>query len=234
MFIATGNRRGDRSGANALLMNLDNRVTHVEVLPDLEYWLDWLIANYSRNDHSKKAISQLVTFMKFAPQLSYSFDPNAGFTDAHAWPSYRTWHMVADFLESCYARGKDPAGIIGRACVAGSVGIGAAEQFFSFLEIQEQLPNVDELLNGKDKKSIEIPEKLDILYALLGAISYKTTPKNQNRVWDIVEQLEKKEKGEWSILLVRLATKFCEQFADNDRLRPFVMRHRYVLGLTLK
>ena len=229
-MIATGNRRGDRSGANALLMNLDNRVIHYEVTPDLDYWLQWVLDNYSKTEEARRAAADLVTFMKYMPQASYDFDADASFTDAHGYPTYRSWHMALDLLESCYKKGVNPAGFVPRASIAGAVGISSAEMFFKFIELQSQLPNVDEILAGKG--SFQIPDKIDVLYSFIGAVAYKTKPANINRVWEIVEAFEKNEKGEWSVLLVRLASKFCDEFTNHPKLKKFVVQYRHVMGLS--
>ena len=230
MMIATGNRRGDRSGANALLMNLDNRVIHYEVTPDLDYWLQWILDNYNETDGAKRAATDMVTFMKYMPQASYNFDADSAFTDSHGYATYRSWHMSLDILESCYNKGIDPAGMVPRSALCGAVGIASGEQFFKFLEVQKQLPNVDQILASR--QPFQIPDKLDILYSFIGAISYKTKRENIDRVWEITEEFENKEKGEWAILLVRLAHKFCPDFGRHQKLKGFVLHHRHVMGLS--
>jgi hypothetical protein len=230
MIVATGNRRTDRAGANALLMNLDNRMTHFEVQQDVEYWLDWVLKNYSDNEFSRRATSNLIPFIKFAPQLSYQFEPESSFTDAHGYPTYRSWAMTLDYMASCYQDGYSEIDSHTRLNISGTVGIAASEQFFKFLEIQKNLPNVDKILGSSDNK-FELPDKLDIMYAFVGAIAFRTTPKTQSRVWEITEMLETKEKGEWSMLLCRLAARFCSAYRDNKKLRDYVSRHKYIFGL---
>ena len=110
------------------------------------------------------------------------------------------------------------------------MGIAGTEQFFKFLELQTQLPNVDQILHNKG--SFQIPDKLDVLYSFVGAVAYKTKPANIDRVWEIVEEFENKGKGEWAILLVRLAYKFCNDFGRHEKLKKFVLRHRHVMGLS--
>lgn len=229
MMIATGNRRSDRSGANALLQNLDNRMIHFEVQPDLDYWLDWLLGTYAVDEAGKEAVQGIISFLKFMPQMSHKFDASSSYTDSHGFPTYRSWHKVANIMQAAVATKRGTSDLITRSCVAGAIGIAACEQYYKFLDIQAHLPNVDEIL--ATSKSFDIPDKLDILYAFIGAIAYRTNAKNQERVWEIVDQFEAKDKGDWAVLLVRMAGKFCSEFADNDKLGDFVHKHRYVMGL---
>jgi hypothetical protein len=192
-----------------------------------------VLNTYSNNDGEKRAAANIVTFMKYMPAAAYDFDADSCFTDAHGSATYRSWAFGMDMLATCYNRGTDPSTTIPRSTLCGLVGLSGGEQFFKFLEVQKQLPNVDEILSAK-KGKFSIPEKLDILYSFIGALAYKTKPENINRVWEIVKMFEDNEKGDWAILLVRLAHKFCPEFGKHEALRGFVLRHRYVMGLSGK
>lgn len=154
-IVSTGNRTTDRAGANRLLSHLRDRITEVELEASLDDWSNWA------NDN--KIQSEVIAFIRFRPDLLSAFDPQADKS-----PTPRSW---------CEGVSAD-LGIVNRnvehACFTGSVGVGAATEFVSFLQIYRDLPNPDAILLNPE--TAPVPKKPAVLYATVGALSNRATP----------------------------------------------------------
>lgn len=152
VIIAAGNRPQDKAGVNPMKAPLSNRFIHWEVETDLEDWKDWAFENDI--DH------RVIGFLNFKPDLLYKFEEDAG----HAFPTPRTWERVSDLLRIGLTDVKD---------IAGAVGLGAAREFKAYVRMEEDLPDVDRILEGKN----EVPEEPDILYSLVSSMVQKARDK---------------------------------------------------------
>ena len=105
--LAAGNRITDKSVATRMPKALANRLTHFDIIPDLEDWKQWA--------YRKGVDSRIVGFLNFKPSLLNKFDPS---TDDNAFPTPRAWETVNDFI--------DIYGGIEEAfeCIAGTIGLG--------------------------------------------------------------------------------------------------------------
>ena len=149
--LAAGNRLTDKSVATRMPKALANRLTHFDIIPDLEDWKQWA--------YKKGVDSRIVGFLNFKPSLLNKFDPS---TDDNAFPTPRAWETVNDFI--------DIYGGIEEAfeCIAGTIGLGAAGEFKRYCQVFMNIPNVDDVFAGNP---IKMPTQPDILYALSAAIS---------------------------------------------------------------
>jgi len=67
VIFAAGNRQGDRGVTYAMPAPLANRFTHYEVEVNLDDWIGWA--------HSEDIDSRVIAFLRFRPDLLFSFDP---------------------------------------------------------------------------------------------------------------------------------------------------------------
>ncbi len=104
-----------------------------------------------------------------------------------AWPSPRTWEMVARLLAA--ARAVDASMEARRNLVIGSVGDGAGLEFLTWLE-ELDLPDPESAL--KDPESVDFPDRGDRLYAALsavaGAVAANPTPERWLAGWRVLER----------------------------------------------
>lgn len=175
--ISTGNRQSDRAGANRVLSHLRNRETVVSLATSVQDWSSWAQANEVR--------SEVTAFINFRPNLLHDFDPNR---DAN--PTPRSW------VEGVSA-------VLGRvpqdleyACFVGAVGEGAATEFYAFLKIYRDLPDINQIINNPD--TFEIPQSASTLYALSGALANKMTPQTIEPIMRFIRRLP----GEFGALAV--------------------------------
>ncbi len=180
-IIATGNRAQDRAGANRLLSHLGNRVTRIELEVSLDDWTNWAIQNGVK--------PEVIAFIRFRPELLTNFDPKQ---DVNATP--RAW------AEGISARlgAIDPDSEF--ETFKGDVGQGPATEFLSFLKVFRKLPSPDAILLNPSKSPV--PSDPATLYALVGALAYRTTDGNFARVMEYIKRIP----PEFSVLFVREVT----------------------------
>lgn len=192
LIVATGNRVADRAGSNRLLSHLGNRVTRIEFDASLDDWSNWALSNNVQ--------PEIVSFIRFKPDFLTNFNPQ---NEINATP--RAWvDGVAASL------GKIPKELE-LAKFSGDVGKGPASEFMGFLRICRQLPSVDEIALNPDTTAV--PHDSATLYAICGALAYRSTSDNFGRLLryiqripDVMKKANKSGGEEFSVLFVRDAT----------------------------
>ena len=183
-IIATGNRTEDKSGANRLSTKLANRMRIMDFDVNTNDFIDYWLGN-------GMDLVQ-IQFLRFRESLISAFDPNARVS-----PTPRAWERVSkiptDLRSDLYF-----------ANVAGDVGEGAAAEFVAFRQIYQNLPNIDELMMHPSKAVV--PTKMDVLYALTGAIANRIDKDNFDRVIEFIDRMP----PEFSVMCV----------SDAMRLKP--------------
>lgn len=182
IIIAAGNRVQDKGVVYKMPTPLANRMTHFEIYASLEDWKEWAIPH---------GINELVIgFLNFRENLLHKFDPNA---DDVAFPTPRAWAFVSKYL-GIY-RNVDKA----YPMIAGTVGEGTAVEFRSFVKTFGKLPNIDNILDGKE---VEVPDKPDVLYALSAALTARAGKIDGKRLRNLIVFTNRLPK-EFSVLTMR-------------------------------
>ncbi len=185
IIICAGNRVQDKGVAYKMPTPLANRMTHFEIVCDLEDWKDWAIPN---------GIHELVLgFLNFRESLLNKFDPSS---DDSAFPTPRSWEFVSNYLhiyndvDSAYPM------------IAGSIGEGTAVEFKSFAKTYGSLPNIDDILNGKDVQITK--DKPDILCALSSSLVSRAAKATDVQLQNIMKFiLNSGMSKEFSVLTVK-------------------------------
>ena len=147
--IAAGNRVTDKSVVTKMPKALGNRMTHVEIICDIDDWKKWAIP---------RGIDQrIIGYLNFKNTALFAFNPS---TDDVAFPSPRSWEMVDKYLKKGELGAMMPL-------IAGSVGLGAASEFKGWVKVYDKLPNIKDIFEGKDTQA---PKDPDILYALSSSL----------------------------------------------------------------
>jgi hypothetical protein len=183
MIIATGNRIKDRAGAGKVMSALGDRFVHVEMAVDLDDWTTWAFENYVQ--------PEVISFNRFKKNALNSFDPSR---DDLVFATPRAWANASHLIP--YLHDDLLCGTL-----TGLVGHGLAIEFTAFLRIYRDLPDPDEcLLKPKDAP---IPKKLDVLYALTGALCIRVNKDNAGHFLQFSLRL----RPEWSVLMMDYALK---------------------------
>jgi MoxR-like ATPase len=184
-ILAATNRRTDKAGVSGVLEPVKSRfVSIVELQPDLNAWCTWALA------HGIPA--EVIAFLRFKPDLLSAFVPTADLTNS---PSPRTWAHVGRLLRMSLTPD------VLHAVLAGAIGAATATELIAFLRLYATLPSVDAILTNP--AAGVIPSAPNTLYALCGALAYRATPANFDRVRQYAERLLAERRGEFATLLVR-------------------------------
>ncbi|CCO24920.1 AAA family ATPase [Maridesulfovibrio hydrothermalis] len=192
VVIAAGNRESDKAVTHRMPSALANRFVHLDFETSVKDWLDWA----ERNNIAE----ELRSFIKFRPNLLHDFDPAR---NEKAFPSPRSWEFVSGIIKS------NPAPEIEYELFKGTVGEGAAAEFYGFCKIYRKLPDPEFILKSPDKAAI--PEDPATIYALCESIASKASPENAENIMTFATRLP----AEFAVLLVRNAVKKDRSIVDS-------------------
>ena len=134
---AAGNRKEDRAGVFDMPAPLANRFIHLEVSPAIESFRQYAFTT---------GISEkLIGFLAFRSDLLHKMTPNEV-----AWPSPRSWEVANDLFKA----GLD---------IEPSVGVSAASEFYAYLDITENVPDIKRIMDGSSEA--KFPEEVSLKYA---------------------------------------------------------------------
>ncbi len=152
IVIAAGNRITDKSVSFKMPKALANRLMHFDVTTNVDSWLKWAM---------EKGINEKIRgFIQFKRDYLMKFEPGS---DELAFPTPRSWEMVSNILN--YIDG-DIDKVF--PLVEGTVGMGAAIEFRSWMNVYKSLPSVEDIFAGKN---VAAPKKSDVLYALVSSMA---------------------------------------------------------------
>lgn len=155
-IVALGNRETDEGVYVQMPAPLTNRFEIHEVYHSLDIW---------KSDFAyKEGISQkVISYLNFKPSALHTFSPDSNGSLVFASP--RSWEAVSNILNSM----KTPSlsNRIVYAKVAGNIGEIEASSFKLFLEKEESLGNIADILEGKP---FDIPSNDSTVYLIEGGI----------------------------------------------------------------
>ena len=152
IVIAAGNRTTDKFVAFKMPKALANRLMHIEVEGSFKSWKQWAIQSGIN--------AKVVGFLSFRRERLMSFDSS---TDDLAFATPRSWEMVSNILNYVES---DVDKVY--SLVAGIVGCGAALEFRTWSKVYNELPDIEEIFDGKQPK---IPTRTDAMYALCSSMT---------------------------------------------------------------
>ncbi len=183
--IAAGNRVTDRSVAYKMPKALANRLMHFEVEGSLQSWKEWAIKSGVN--------SKVIGFVSFRENYLMNFEATG---DDLAFPTPRSWEMVSNILNGI----NDDIDKV-YPLIAGLVGAGVAMEFRTWTRVYEDLPNIEDIFDGK---SPNVPKNTDALYALVSSmVSYASEHKEDvNRIANSIRYAYKMP-ADFSVVLLR-------------------------------
>jgi hypothetical protein len=150
-IFAAGNRQGDRGVTYTMPAPLANRFSHYEVEINLDDWVAWA--------YSHGIDERLVGFLRFRPDLLFSFDP------AHnpvAFPSPRSWEFAHNALHKFEDHPELFLGAL-QSCVGPAAGV----ELKAFIDNLDNMPDLDAILRGE---KVPTPKEVDLQYAVASAL----------------------------------------------------------------
>lgn len=197
-FVAATNRRSDRAGVTGILTPVLSRFgTVIEIEVSVDDWTKWAL--------DADMPPELISFIRFRPDLLHVFDPSKRANDMENFPCPRTWEYAGKSLKMALPEDLE------FAAIAGAVGEGAAIELRAFLSmVRSNMPSPDKIILDPD--NAPIPERPDMLWAVCTALAKKATEGNCGRIFRYAERLHEASKSEFATLMVK----------DTTRLHPEV------------
>ena len=204
MFVSTGNRQSDKSGANRILSHLRDRETVLEHDTHLDDWSKWAIDNDVKGE--------VLSFIRWRPGLLHDFDPQRENN-----PTPRSWvEGVSDVLGVVPAEAE-------YECFKGAVGEGAAAEFVGFMKIFRKLPNPDAILLNPE--GFAVPDDPATLYALAGALAERADNGNFSKIITYGNRMP----PEFGVLMVSYATRRDKDLASTQAFTTWAVENQDVL-----
>ncbi len=148
---AAGNRREDRASVFEMPAPLANRFIHLEVEPDID--------DFRRYALTRGFDENIIAFLAFRPDLLHKLIP-----DEAAWPSPRSWEIASTLHKA--GLDAEPA-----------VGLSAGAEFYAYLDLLGNIPDVDGILGGKKKPVF--PNEVSLKYATVMAMASRISSPDQ-------------------------------------------------------
>ena len=161
IVIAAGNRVTDKSVSFKMPKALANRLLHIDVEGNFASWKEWAIS-HGIND-------KVVGFLSFRHDYLMGFDSSS---DDLAFATPRSWEMVSNLLNYV----NDDVDKM-YSLISGLIGSGVAVEFRTWCKVYNQLPDIEEIFDGKMPP---MPSESDAMYALCSAmVSYAREHKTE-------------------------------------------------------
>lgn len=227
VVFAAGNRETDKGGTYKMPLPLVNRFDHIEMEADFKEWQRIAILG-GMNE-------KVIGYLSAAEGQLFEFDPKKA---ERGFKTPRSWEMVSDILNDEEENPGTSQKVL-RALISGAIGHSGAIDFILHCETAGELPNADEILDGKktdlEKKSkeqtalcytltIRLLQKLQNRYkAIANAPDQKTAKKVEDIYYESVDHflayLMKNFRPEMNVLGVRVMIHVYELDTDMERLK---------------
>ena len=170
-IIGAGNLATDKAIVNRLSTAMQSRLVHLQIAVCEKAWMIW--ADKAKIDHRVKS------FINFQPDLLHKFDPNH--TDV-TFPCPRTWEFTSKIIKPWKTV---PAPKMPILC--GTIGDGAARNFFSYCKIFDQIPTLDQIL--ANPASVSFGDEPSIHFALAGLVGHRMNANNADPLVNFITRL---------------------------------------------
>jgi hypothetical protein len=183
MVVCAGNHLHNRGGTTTMPSHVRNRLMHCYVEADATAWAKWASA--------RRLNPMLIAYNRYrANDFHHKFSPTE-----NAYPTPRSWSACHQALRL------DLTADLRRMCMDGLVGNSAGADFAGFCDICTNLPDVDAIIADPDAGVVPADPMTN--YALMGALSYRATPKNLPA---IVRYLDRLPEQEFAVVCIVDAT----------------------------
>jgi hypothetical protein len=161
-IVAAGNRLADRGVVYKMPSPLVNRRLHLEVSAELEDWLSYM--------YPRGLLPELAAYLRRYPQRL--FEMHAG-VDTPPFPTPRSWTYANWALRRQLARHeREEALLRSRVLLEGFIGPGVAADFFTYLRVFGEPPDVEAIMEGRARPVP--PTDPDALCALTSSLVGQT------------------------------------------------------------
>ncbi len=182
-IVAAGNNESDRGVVYRMPPPLANRFVHLNMEVSFEDWKEWA--------YNSSIDSSIIAFLHYDQSKLFEFDPSK---NEKSFPTPRSWEYVHRVLSS-----KLDEKLL-MEIVSGAVGQESATAFISFRKVMHRLPNIDELLEGKE---IEVENESQLLFALIAGVVSNIKQNSTKEKIDNALKFSLSIPKEFSVMLVK-------------------------------
>jgi hypothetical protein len=183
-IICICNRETDRGIANRVPLPLCNRLTHYELVVDVQAFCEHAM---------KKGIPRwLIAFWLFRQELVNTFDPDK---PEKIFATPRTWFKFAKYIAA------DITDDLRIPSCMGAVGRGPALEALGYRDIYEKVPSVKDII--KDPMGTPVPREASMEYAVCVKVAGEMGSKNVKPLYKYLQRM----KPEFTVLSWTLAGK---------------------------
>lgn len=211
-IVACGNKSSHKAHVNPLSAPLRNRFVIIEMEADFNQWRNWAIANSVHED--------VLAFMASTSGQHLYHDPADEYGN---FPTPRGWTMVSRLLKS---------GISDSEAIEGAVGKSAASWFRQFRAEIKNMPNIDDLLEGKAKYE-DGPNKLSTTYAVVSNLLYRSVknPSIINKASAIMSDIRPEISSMFfGGLIGQENDKYLKAITSSAEAKAWLQKHRNLLA----
>ncbi len=208
MLVAAGNRSIEAPEVTDLGGALANRVSHMNLVPDVKSWSNW--AEVQKDKEGPMIDYTFISFLMQNKEYFHSFtgDPNS------PWPSPRSWSQAAlNYRELLKKHPKmvKNTDFLTRS-LAKQIGMDAATAFVNFLKLTNEFSKEDIEMVYTNPQKAKLPPKngqnfkSDVTYAILSAIvfSKKETGMTVDEFINLIEYATRLKEFEYGTMVIRM------------------------------
>jgi hypothetical protein len=203
-IVCAGNRKTDLASVFHLSSAMVNRMIHINCEVNTDDVIEYGLKNNWREE--------VIGFLKWRPSLIYtSPSTDAPFASPRAY----------EFLSQVLTQSKE----IEPEIVCGIIGAEAGAEFLSYIEVYNELPDLDDVLAGKPFKLIKEPS---FSYAFLSGLAIRvSTAEHIERFFEILKQFS----DELNVMAVKmiLSRDIKELVRGHRNFKDWSARYREVI-----
>lgn len=192
--VAAGNLSSDKAVVNQMSTALQSRMSHLTLTVDHQQWIDWALEN--------NIDARVISFLQFNKPILHSFDPNH---NGDTFPCPRTWAFTSMLVEDDETIGSDLLPLI-----AGTVGDGAASEFFTFCSIWQDLPSFNSIVTNPEMATASKDGATN--YAATGMLASSVCLQTIEPVCTYMRRMNR----EFQLIFLRMAFKYTPQLIQNS------------------
>jgi|TARA_R100000149_G_scaffold11614_1_gene4184 hypothetical protein len=214
IIACASNRAIDRAGSNKIPSHLYSRVTMIDFVHDSNDWFDWAVKNDVHPD--------VLGFLTFQPNWLNVFDPKV----IAPQPCPRSWTRLSDILNT------NPVSSF-QSLADCNVGETASIEFASFLQLKEDVPDLQKICEGKidtPPKAKEKKKQNGIYFASVVALITVIKEASESLVESYFENalryIEQYPTPEYEIFFVRSVVNARNELVETTTFNEFKVKHQ--------
>lgn len=207
IVVAAGNRSTDRSVVHAQPAALSNRFVHIDLVPDVEDWVDWA---------EKNGVSDATRgYMRYRPSNLFTDKIEVGM---RSFPTPRSWVFADKIISSNPLRPE-----VAVELIKGTVGEGVALEYVGYVRDAKNLANPDRVL--LDPEGTKVPTSPSECYAMISALEPRTTPSNIGQVFKYVKRMPK----EFEVVFMQSMARRGDDYGETETMTTWIRENRSIL-----